>query len=86
MIETANPTLKNSRRGASHRGADKDVPSGSQVSPPPFVAVPPSPDVEAVTLIEDYASGDEGGVAAAPSLACRRQIDFVDAPTVLESP
>ena len=33
-------------------------------------------------LIEDYASRDEGGVTTTPSLACMRQIDFVDEPYV----
>ena len=73
VIETVSLAWKKSRRGASHRGADNDVPSGSPV-------VPPSPAAGVITLIEDYASGDEDGVVTTSSPACRRQIDFFDEP------
>lgn len=48
--------------------------------------IPLSPAAEVATLIKDYAFGDEGGVTMALSLACRRQIDFVDEPYVPEAP
>ena len=61
------------------------MPLGSQVAPPsPTIAPPPVEEV--VTLIEDYASGDEGRIGAALSLVCKRQINFVDKPYVLEAP
>ena len=56
-IKTASPAPKKSRRGASHKGVDKGVLSGSQVVPP-FVAVPPSLAVEVDTLIEEL-TGDK---------------------------
>ena len=72
------PTSMKSRRGTSHKGANKNAPSGSHANPPPPIVIPSSPTAEVTTLIEDYAFGDMGGVTTAPSLACTRQIDFVD--------
>ena len=60
--------------------------SSSQVAPPSPIAIPPSPVEEVFTLIEDYASGDEGGVTTALSPAYRRQMDFVDEPYVPKAP
>ena len=48
--------------------------------------IPSSSAAEVATLIEDYASGDEGRTVAASSPDCRRQIDFVDEPYVPEAP
>lgn len=71
VIEIVSP-VKKSGRGASHRGFDKSVPSGSQVAPYSLIAVPPSPAEEVVTLLEDYASGDEGRTAVVSSPICKR--------------
>ncbi|XXG76588.1 hypothetical protein AAC387_Pa08g0901 [Persea americana] len=82
----ATSSVKKSRWGASHRGIDKSVPSGSRVAPSSPIAIPLPPTGEViVTLIEDFAS-DEGMTIVATSLVCRRKIDFVDEPYVPEAP
>ena len=86
VIETASPAPKKSKRGASHREADKGLPLGSQAIPPSIAIIPPSPAVEVFTLIEDYVFGNEGKAAATPSPTCRRKIDFVVEPSILEAP
>lgn len=80
--------IKKSIKGSPHRGADKSVPSGSQVAPPSPNVISLSPTEEVVTLIEDYASGDgdEGRTAVVLSPVCMRKIDFVDEPYVPEAP
>lgn len=72
------PNPKKSNMGVSHRGVAKDKPSGSQAVPPSPIKIPPSPVADVATLIEDYASGDEGRPTMEASLARRRKIDFVD--------
>lgn len=71
---------------ASHKGTARNEPSGSQVAPPPPIIIPSSPIADVVTIVEDYASKDEGRTAAAPSPVCRRQFDFVDKPYVPKAP
>ena len=57
-----------------------------QDHPPPSIMIPSSPAIEVAALIEDYASGDKGGVTTALSPTCRRQIDFVIKPYMPKAP
>lgn len=60
--------------------------SDSQVIYLSPLAIHSTPAIEVVTLIENYVSRDESGATAAPSPACKRQIDFVEEPSIPKDP